>query len=207
MKLIVGVGNPGLEYARTRHNVGFEAIDRLARRHVQSAGGSSAGCARARFDGLTLEAEIGDQRVILLKPTTFMNRSGRSVAQAIGFFKLDIASDLLVIADDIDLPCGSLRFRGEGGAGGHNGLADILSALGTPQWSRCRIGIDKPGIIPQADYVLGRFTADQTPLVEEAIEQACKAVQVWCREGLAATMNQFNKKVVATTGDSPRNSN
>lgn len=207
MKLIVGVGNPGLEYARTRHNVGFEAIDRLARRHVQSAGSSSAGCARARFDGLTLEADIGDQRVILLKPTTFMNRSGRSVAQAIGFFKLDVTSDLLVIADDIDLPCGSLRFRGDGGAGGHNGLADILSALGTPQWSRCRIGIDKPGIIPQADYVLGRFTADQTPLVEEGIEQACKAVQMWCREGLAATMNQFNKKVAATTGDSPRNSN
>ncbi len=207
MKLIVGVGNPGLEYARTRHNVGFEAIDRLARRHVQSAGGSSAVCARARFDGLTLEADIGDQRVILLKPTTFMNRSGRSVAQAIGFFKLDVTSDLLVIADDIDLPCGSLRIRGEGGAGGHNGLADILSALGTPQWSRCRIGIDKPGIIPQADYVLGRFTADQAPLVEDGIDQACNAVQVWCREGLAATMNQFNKKVAATTGDSPRNSN
>ncbi len=207
MKLIVGLGNPGLEYARTRHNVGFEAIDRLARRHVQSAGSSPAGCARARFNGLTLEAEIGEQRVLLLKPTTFMNRSGRSVAEAIGFFKIDVASDLLVIADDIDLPCGSLRVRGEGGAGGHNGLSDILSALGTPQWSRCRIGIDKPGIVPQADYVLGRFTAEQAQSVEEGIDQACKAVYVWCREGLAAAMNQFNKKVVATTGESPRNLN
>ncbi len=206
MKLIVGLGNPGLEYARTRHNVGFEAIDRLARRAVTSPGVSPDGCARARFNGLTLEAEIGGQRVLLLKPTTFMNRSGRSVAEAAGFFKIDVKSDLFVIADDIDLPCGSVRVRGEGGSGGHNGLGDILSALGNPQWSRCRIGIDKPGLIPQADYVLGRFTADQMPLVEDGIEQACNAVHQWCREGLAATMNSFNTKVAATVGAPPRNS-
>ncbi len=207
MKLIVGLGNPGLEYARTRHNVGFEAIDRLARRAVTSPGSSPEGCARARFNGLTLEAEIGSQRVLLLKPTTFMNRSGRSVAEAIGFYKLDVKSDLLVIADDIDLPCGSVRVRGEGGAGGHNGLGDILSALGTPQWSRCRIGIDKPGVVPQADYVLGRFTDDQAPLIDDGIEQACHAVQMWCRDGLAATMNSFNTKVATAQGVSPRISN
>ncbi|MSQ90315.1 MAG: aminoacyl-tRNA hydrolase [Phycisphaerales bacterium] len=200
---MVGLGNPGLQYARSRHNVGFEAIDRLARRHVDPTGG----CARARFNGLTLEAEIGEQRVLLLKPTTFMNRSGRSVAEAVGFFKIDAANDLFVIADDIDLPCGSLRVRGEGGAGGHNGLSDILASLGSPQWTRCRIGIDKPGIIPQADYVLGRFTEDQAPSVDECIDQACNAVGVWCRQGLASTMNQFNRKVTATTGESPSNSN
>ncbi|MSR44489.1 MAG: aminoacyl-tRNA hydrolase [Phycisphaerales bacterium] len=204
---MVGLGNPGLQYARTRHNVGFEAIDRLARRVVNPAASAGVGCARARFNGLTLEADIGDQRVLLLKPTTFMNRSGKSVAEAIGFFKMDAATDLLVIADDIDLPCGSLRIRGDGGAGGHNGLADILAALGSPQWSRCRIGIDKPGIIPQADYVLGRFTDDQAPQVDECIDQACLAVQVWCREGLAASMNQFNKKVTANAGEPPHNSN
>lgn len=148
MKLIVGLGNPGPEYARTRHNVGFEAIDRLARR----CGGASA-LPRGRFSALTLEAEIEGERVLLLKPTTFMNRSGRAVAEAIGFFKMNATSDLIVIADDIDLPCGTIRVRGDGGAGGHNGLSDILSALGMPDWSRCRIGIDKPGVIAQAEYV------------------------------------------------------
>lgn len=201
MKLIVGLGNPGPEYARTRHNVGYEVVDSLARRF----GDPSTGSARARFNGLTVDAEIAGQRVILLKPTTFMNRSGRAVAEAIGFFKMNATSDLIVIADDLDLPCGTIRIRGEGGAGGHNGLTDILSALGSPEWSRCRIGIDKPDAIPQADYVLGRFTADQKPLAEEGIEQACDAVQLWCREGLAATMNQFNRKVIATAGDAPSN--
>lgn len=200
MKLIVGLGNPGPEYSRTRHNVGYEVIDRLARRFSDPSGS-----ARARFNGLTVEAEIAGQRALLLKPTTFMNRSGRAVAEAIGFFKMNATSELIVIADDLDLPCGTIRIRGEGGAGGHNGLTDILAALGSPDWCRCRIGIDKPGVIPQADYVLGRFTDDQKPLAEEGIEDACKAVQLWCREGLAATMNQFNRKVIATTGDASAN--
>ncbi len=134
-----------------------------------------------------------------------MNRSGRAVSEAIGFFKMNATSDLIVVADDLDLPCGTIRVRADGGAGGHNGLADILSALGTPEWNRCRIGIDKPESVPQADYVLGRFTPDQQPLAEEGIEEACKACEVWCRDGLATTMNQFNRKVISKVGDSPTN--
>jgi len=202
VKLIVGLGNPGPQYARTRHNVGYEVVDRLARRFADP----SSGCARARFNGLCVEAQIADQRVLLLKPTTFMNLSGRAVAEAVGFFKMNATSDIIVIADDLDLPCGTIRIRGDGGAGGHNGLSDIIGSLGSPDWARCRIGIDKPGIIPQADYVLGRFTDEQSQSAEEGIEQACEAVQTWCREGLSATMNQFNRKVGAVVGDSSKES-
>ncbi|MSR28883.1 MAG: aminoacyl-tRNA hydrolase [Phycisphaerales bacterium] len=192
MKLVVGLGNPGPEYARTRHNVGFEVVDSLARRFVDPSRAS----ARARFHGLVLEAEIASEMVLLIKPTTFMNKSGRSVADAISFYKLDAARDVMVVADDIDLPCGTIRVRADGGTGGHNGLADILGALGSAQWSRCRIGIDPPGIIPQADYVLGRFTAEQQPLASQGIDLACEALECWCREGLAATMNRFNRSRV-----------
>lgn len=201
MKLIIGLGNPGPEYARTRHNVGFEVIDRLARRFVDA----SSACAKARFDALSLEGQIGSERVLLLKPTTFMNRCGRCVAQAVGFFKLDAAKDLLVVADDLDLPCGSIRVRAEGGAGGHNGLSDILSALGSPVWARCRIGIDRQGQIPQAEYVLGRFTPEQQPLVESGIEQACDAAALWCTSTVEATMNRFNRTIPAESKAAPSN--
>ncbi len=200
MKLVVGLGNPGPEYARTRHNVGFEAVDSLARRFVDP----SRTVARARFNALALEGEIAAEKVLFLKPTTFMNRSGRSVAEALAFYKLDAAKDLMVIADDIDLPCGMIRVRSDGGAGGHNGLADILGALGSPQWNRCRIGVDPPGRIPQADYVLGRFTPTQEPLAAQGINQAAEAVECWCREGIAVTMNRFNRR--AANADSPAQS-
>lgn len=194
MKLIVGLGNPGPEYARTRHNAGYEAIDRLARRIADPSA-----LAKARFDSLTLEGQVGSERVLLLKPTTFMNRSGRAVAQALAFFKLDAARDLLVIADDLDLPCGSIRIRADGGAGGHNGLSDILSALGSPQWARCRVGIDRPGQVPQAQYVLGRFTGEQQPLADAGIDLACEAALLWCTASIDATMNRFNRTAAAPT--------
>jgi peptidyl-tRNA hydrolase, PTH1 family len=192
MKLIVGLGNPGLEHDRTRHNVGFEAIDRLARRTVDP----SHSIAKSRFSGMALEAELkgqdGPEKVLLIKPLTYMNRSGQSVAEAIRFFKLDPSKDLLVIVDDIALPCGSIRLRPDGSAGGHNGLSDIEQKLGTNTYARCRIGIDAPGQVPQRDYVLGRFRPDQQPLVESAIEQAVQAALCWVASGITTAMNRFN---------------
>ncbi len=191
MKLLVGLGNPGPEYARTRHNVGFEAIDRLARRCADPA----AGAARSKFSGLLLEATVGGERALLLKPLTYMNRSGQAVSEAVRFHKLDPAQDVLVITDDLDLPCGQIRLRGEGGPGGHNGLADIAQKLGGSAWPRLRIGIDRIARIPQVDYVLGVPTPEQQPLVDAAIEQAVACAETWCREGLAPAMNRFNTKV------------
>lgn len=208
MKLVVGLGNPGPEYERTRHNVGFEVLDRLARRH---AGG---GPARNRFGGLLLEAEIPrsrptasasgargssafDQdavRTLLLKPLTFMNRSGQAVAEAVRFHKLDPAADLLVVADDIALACGVIRLRERGGSGGHNGLADIERLLGTDAYARLRIGVDPPGAIPQAAYVLGQFRPDQRERLEPALEEAVRAVECWAGEGVATAMNRFNRR-------------
>ena len=188
MKLIAGLGNPGPEYDHTRHNVGFVALDRIARRYAPGS------VARSKFQGATLDAEINGEKVLLLKPLTFMNRSGQSIAEAVGFFKIDPVNDLLVIVDDVALPCGSIRLRGEGSAGGHNGLADIEQRLGTMQYPRMRIGIDLPGQIPQKDYVLGRFRPDQLPLVEAACNEAVDAAVCWCTLGLSTAMNRFNRK-------------
>jgi peptidyl-tRNA hydrolase, PTH1 family len=190
MKLIVGLGNPGPEYDNTRHNVGFVVLDRLARRHAPGS------IARSKFHGAMVDAALGgnDEKVVLLKPLTFMNRSGLSVSEAVSFYKLNVATDLLVIVDDVALPCGSIRLRAEGSAGGHNGLSDIEEKLGTNQYPRMRIGIDLPGQIPQKDYVLGRFRADQVPLVESACEEAVEAAVCWCTRGLSEAMNRFNRK-------------
>jgi PTH1 family peptidyl-tRNA hydrolase len=189
MKIVVGLGNPGLEYQRTRHNVGFDGIDRLARRVC-----AASQAPRARFQALALEGEAGGEKVLLLKPVTYMNLSGSTVSEAVRFFKLDPSNDLLVLVDDIALPCGSIRLRGDGSAGGHNGLADIEAKLGTNRYARCRIGIDPPGQIPQRDYVLGRFREDQQPLVDAAVSTAAEAAECWISRGLVEAMNRFNRK-------------
>jgi len=190
MKLIVGLGNPGPEYERTRHNVGFQVIDRLARRFADPA----TSVPRAKFSGLLVECEISGEKVLLLRPTVFMNLSGTTVAEATRFYKLDPVRDVLVLVDDLALPCGSIRIRGEGGTGGHNGLSDIRQKLGTEKWARCRIGIDRPGRIPQKSYVLGRFTPEQESALEPALEDAVKASECWVIEGLVETMNRFNRR-------------
>jgi len=191
MKLIVGLGNPGPEYDRTRHNVGFVVLDRLARRHAPGT------IARSKFQGATIDAAIGDEKVVLLKPLTFMNRSGQSITEAVSFYKIDIMHELLVIVDDLALPCGAIRVRGEGSAGGHNGLADVEQKLATRMYPRIRIGIDSRGQIPQKDYVLGRFTPEQQSLVETALEEAVQAAETWCTKGLTEAMNRFNRKTSA----------
>jgi PTH1 family peptidyl-tRNA hydrolase len=186
MRLIVGIGNPGPDYDRTRHNVGFEAIDRLSRRIAPGE------VARSRFQAGVIETRLGDDKVMLLKPLTFVNRSGQTVSEAVRFYKLDPACDLLVLVDDTALPCGRVRVRETGGTGGHNGLRDISAKLGTDRWARVRIGIDGPGEIPLSSYVLGRFRPDQQDAVDQGIEQAVEAANCWINRGTPAAMNAFN---------------
>lgn len=185
MKLIVGLGNLGRKYDQTRHNVGFEVLDRLAGRFGD-------GAAKDKFDGRLMESRIGDERVLLLWPHTFMNRSGQSVGPAVEFFKLELA-DLLVVCDDFNLPLGKLRFRREGSAGGQNGLADIVRRLGTEEFSRLRVGI---GPVPEnwdaADFVLGKFAASEKETVNEIIGRAVDGAECWVTEGIASCMNRFN---------------
>ena len=195
MKLIVGLGNPGSEYAKTRHNAGFMVVDRLAERH---AGGQPA---RARFQSATVEARLPSGPSLLVKPTTFMNLSGRAVGEALRFFKLDPAADLLVVTDDVALEPGVIRLRPSGGAGGHNGLRDIERALGTDGYPRLRIGVGAPTPpIAQVDWVLGRFSEEQMALVGPAIERAADCAECWASQGVDAAMNRFNERNATGTG-------
>lgn len=190
MKVIVGLGNPGLQYERTRHNAGFLAIDRLA--HTSAKGA----IAKARFNAACLDAEIAGEKCLLMKPTTYMNLSGRSVAEAIRFYKLQPATDLFVLVDDVALPVGAIRLRADGSAGGHNGLADIERTLGTSVYPRCRIGIgSKPAHMIQADWVLSRFTAEEQPELDRSIEQAAQASVHFVQKGIDAAMNRFNVRI------------
>jgi PTH1 family peptidyl-tRNA hydrolase len=187
MKLIVGLGNPGSKYNGSRHNVGFDIVDRLA---SKIASGEPA---RSKFDSVIVETQYNDEKILFMKPQTFMNRSGQAVNQALTFFKTDPVDALLVIVDDIHLPCGSLRLRNEGSAGGHNGLHDITNHIGSGNWARLRIGVDEPGNIPQASYVLGRFTPEQQEFMEPVIKAAVASSITWIESGTEAAMNKFNQ--------------
>ena len=184
MKMIVGLGNPGKEYERTRHNVGFMVIERLAQEMNVSISNS-------KFKGEYVKLKYKGEDIILLKPMTYMNLSGESVIQVMKFFKLDI-QDLLVIYDDLDMPTGKLRLRESGSAGGHNGIKNIISQVGTQSFKRIRVGIDRHPYIPVVDYVLGRFQKEEQSLIEEGIENAVKAIQVYLDKGFHIAMNTFN---------------
>ena len=185
MKLIVGLGNPGRKYDGTRHNVGFEVLDRLAK---QCGNGST----KDKFEGRLQEATIGDERTLLLWPQTFMNRSGQSAGAAVDFYKLELA-DVLIVCDDFNLPLGKLRFRREGSAGGQNGLDDVIRRLGTEGLSRLRIGVGPvPEAWDRADFVVGRFEASERPIAEIAIADAASAAECWVRDGVEVAMNRFN---------------
>lgn len=190
MKLIVGLGNPGLEYERTRHNAGFMAVDRAARRFAPG------GVVRSKFNAALLDATIGGERCVLCKPLGYMNRSGESVAQTLNFYKMSAQADLLVLVDEWQLPLGCIRIREGGGDGGHNGLTDVERALGTQGYPRLRIGIDSPppGYENPADWVLGRFTDEQAKALEPALDRAVEAVECFATKGLMAAMNRFNTK-------------
>jgi PTH1 family peptidyl-tRNA hydrolase len=183
VKLIVGLGNPGPQYVDTRHNVGFDVIDVLASRN-------GADMAAEKFNGWFAMVGMGETRFGLLKPKTYMNRSGRSVLAAAGFYKLEPA-DLLVISDDMALPVGRLRMRTGGSSGGHNGLQDIIERLGTDQWCRLRIGIGPP-IGDPADYVLSRFTMEEQDVARRATVYAADAAVSWMENGADLTMTRYN---------------
>lgn len=195
MKLIVGLGNPGREYLGTRHNVGFDAIDAVAVKCAAIfAPGDFERLAKAKFDALAMDALVptGSEKLLLLKPTTFMNLSGRSVQAAVAFYQLTPA-DLMIVLDDVALPCGKLRMRSAGSSGGHNGLKDIERALGTAQYPRLRIGVDMPPPrVPQKDYVLGKFSEEQRKLIDPALKRAADAVFTWVDRGIETAMSLFN---------------
>lgn len=185
MKLVVGLGNPGRKYEGTRHNVGFDVLAELARRHAQAT-------PRAAFQGEVVDANLNGERALLLCPHTYMNRSGSSVVLARDFYKLE-NEDLLIVCDDLHLPLARLRARSQGSAGGQKGLADIIRCLGSEAVPRLRFGIGEPP--PRwdaADYVLSKFTTDEAIDVRLAVERAADAVLTWARDGIKTCMNQFN---------------
>jgi PTH1 family peptidyl-tRNA hydrolase len=188
MKVIVGLGNPGRKYEGTRHNVGFEAVARLARE-------CGADPPRRKFEAEVCECPLGGEKALLIAPQTFMNRSGASVRQALDFYHVPL-EDLLVICDEFQLPVGQLRIRSQGSDGGQNGLADVIRTLGTRDFARLRIGI---GPVPDrwdpADFVLGKFTAAEREIIDVEIARAADAVRLWAAEGTSAAMNKFNGKV------------
>lgn len=184
MKLIVGLGNPGSQYAHTRHNVGAMAIDRLAQRHDLPPG-------KSKFHSNLRDARIADHRCLLLQPMTYMNRSGRAVAQAMRFYKLR-PHDILILVDDVSLPLGRLRLRPAGSPGGHNGLADIQQHLATKDYPRLRIGIDSPQRQPQRDYVLEPFSPQQRQTLDPTLDTVCDCVEAWLALGLEKAMSRFN---------------
>jgi peptidyl-tRNA hydrolase, PTH1 family len=184
MKLVVGLGNPGSKYQGTRHNIGYELVDRLAQ-------GGSVSRFASKYEGQVAEIEIDFRRVLLLKPETFMNLSGRSVGQAVRFLKLPLA-DVLVVCDDLSLPLGKLRLRPAGSDGGQKGLRDITAHLGTDQFARLRIGIGDQQGVDASDFVLTRFRPSERSTIDDAIILATQAVAVWVTQGIDAAMNRFN---------------
>jgi PTH1 family peptidyl-tRNA hydrolase len=185
MKLVVGLGNPGRKYQGTRHNVGFDTVAELARRHA-------TGAVRSQFEAEVVESDLAGERALLLRPQTYMNRSGASVVRARDFYKL-ADDEMLVVGDDFNLPLGRLRVRSKGSAGGQKGLDDIIRCLGTDQIARLRIGIGPvPGRWDPADFVLGRFTAEERREIDVSIVRAADAVIDWAKEGVAACMNRYN---------------
>jgi peptidyl-tRNA hydrolase, PTH1 family len=185
MKVVSGLGNPGDTYRLTRHNVGFRVVDLLADRWGVTQGRVRDGAARLE---VTRDEPVG--RVLLVKPARFMNLSGAPLRAAVRSVNADPETELLVVTDDADLPLGRIRLRRSGSAGGHNGLRDIIAALGTDQFSRLRVGIGRNG--EMVDHVLSTFGRDEEELAREAIATAADAVETWLAEGIEEAMNRFN---------------
>ncbi|MBE6054233.1 MAG: aminoacyl-tRNA hydrolase [Clostridium sartagoforme] len=183
MFLIVGLGNPGKEYDGTRHNIGFEAIDYLAEKY-------NIDISRSKFKGLYGEGFISGEKVILLKPTTYMNLSGESIREIINFYKID-NNEMIVIYDDISLEIGKLRIREKGSAGGHNGIKSIIANIGGDVFPRIKIGVGQPkGDL--VSHVLGRFSNEEQKDLNEVIEASIKAVEIIIKDGTKEAMNQLN---------------
>jgi peptidyl-tRNA hydrolase, PTH1 family len=183
--ILVGLGNPGRDYRNTRHNVGFMTLDVLCQ-------GMNIKLTRMQSNALIGSGYIDERKVILAKPQTFMNLSGKAVSSLIKFYKIPL-SQLLIIHDDIDLPFGTLRMRPGGGSAGQKGLASIIEQMGTQDFARLRIGVGRPpGQMSGADYVLQEFTVSEQALLKEILEKAAQAAQKFINLGLEQAMNQFN---------------
>jgi PTH1 family peptidyl-tRNA hydrolase len=187
IRLIAGLGNPGLEYEGTRHNVGFEVVDLLTKK-------LNVGLNREKFGAAFGQIEFEDKKLILLKPFLFVNNSGQVLAAAANFYKLT-ADGILVITDDMALESGMIRLRAAGSAGGHNGLADIIEKMATDKFSRLRIGIGSRNQTPGWDYVLSKPDKTEKKLIDKAIIEAAEAVLVWASDGIETAMNKFNRRL------------
>ncbi|AXI07545.1 aminoacyl-tRNA hydrolase [Oceanobacillus zhaokaii] len=185
MKCIVGLGNPGKKYEDTRHNVGFMMIDELVGRHNWSLD-------KKKFNGLYAMEHYQSDKVILLKPQTYMNLSGESIRPLMDFYNIDL-EDVLIIYDDLDLPTGKIRLRQKGGHGGHNGVRSAIDHLGTKEFKRIRIGIGRPtSPIPVVDYVLGSFPKEEHEAVGSSIKLAADACEAWLNTPFIDVMNEYN---------------
>ncbi len=183
--LIVGLGNPGREYTQTRHNMGFMLIDRLALR-------LNARGMKVQAKAIVTDARLGEQKILLAKPQTYMNLSGQAIQGLVSFYKLPL-EHLLVAHDDLDLPFCALRLRPGGGAGGQKGVKSTIAQMGTHQFARLRLGIDRPpGRMDAAAYVLQEFSPKELLSVSETLDRAADAALTWVTEGLDAAMNKFN---------------
>jgi PTH1 family peptidyl-tRNA hydrolase len=183
-KLIVGLGNPGKEYARNRHNVGFQLLDKVAEKYGLSFD-------RIESRALLAQGEFAGLGVILLKPLTFMNQSGQAVRPTVRRYNIPIAH-MLIAYDDLDLPLGKVRLRERGGAGGHKGMESVISVLGTQDIARLRIGIGRPKRGSPDEYVLQDFSLEESIVMEETFEKAVAALERFLREGIIAAMNEYN---------------
>lgn len=185
MKCIIGLGNPGLKYKKTRHNIGFIVIDYLAKRHGFKL-------KKSGFQSHYTEEVLNGEKIILVKPQTYMNLSGQAVKEIINFYKLD-PSDIVVVYDDLDLPKGRIRLRQTGGHGGHNGIRNIIDQIGTKEFNRIRFGIGRPEVpMDTVDYVLGKFAKDELEVINAAIEKSANAIEDWLTEPFLQVMNKYN---------------
>jgi peptidyl-tRNA hydrolase, PTH1 family len=185
MKLIVGLGNPGKQYDGTRHNIGFEVIDKISEK-------LNINLDQAKFKGIYGYGMVEGEKVFLLKPLTYMNLSGESIIALMNYYQIEI-EDLLVIYDDLDLPVGRIRLRQKGSAGGHNGIKSIISHLGTGEFNRIRVGIDRPSNgMTVVDYVLGRFFKEEQEQVSASVQKSVDACTDWIKKPFIQVMNTYN---------------
>jgi len=196
MKVLVGLGNPGAKYAGTRHNVGFDVIDYLA-------AGPTCSAFRERFEAMVAELKEGAETILLVKPLTFMNLSGRAVRAVLDFYKLPL-DQVLVVCDDFNLPLAKLRARAKGSHGGQNGLRNIQEQLGSDAYARLRIGVGQPGVGEAVDFVLSRFKPGERTAAEEAVASAAQGALLWAREGIEACMNRVNGTTAEDGGNTKK---
>ena len=188
MYIIVGLGNPKKEYDNTRHNIGFDVIDALAEEN-------RIGITEKKHKAIIGKGVVAGQKVILVKPQTYMNLSGESVRELIDYYKVDETEELIVISDDISLDVGQLRIRKKGSAGGHNGLKNIILHLGHDTFQRVKMGVgEKPKHFDLADYVLGHFSKEERIVMNDSIKDACKAIEMMINDDVDGAMNIYNKK-------------